>query len=47
MREQMISKISFNLHVLKDEYLQNKTRYQETKGVLMVYFQIIIDSDQK
>ena len=39
----MSSQISFSLHVLKDEYLENKTRYQEIKSILMVYFQIIID----
>ena len=39
----MTSQISFTLPVLKDEYLENKTRYQETKSVSMVYFQIIID----
>ena len=44
----MTSQISFNLHVLKDEYLENKTRYQDidwTKSVSAVYFQIITDGD--
>ena len=45
MREysQMTSQMSFNLHVLKDEYLESKARYQEIKSVSMVYFQIIIE----
>ena len=28
----MTSQINLNLHTLKDEYLENKTRYQETKS---------------
>ena len=39
MREKMISQISFlklNLLPLKDEYLENKTRYWETESVLKV-----------
>ena len=31
--------------ILKDEYLENKTRYQETKRVLTVFLQIIFDWD--
>ena len=41
----MTPQISFNLHVLKDEYLENKIRYQETKSVLTVFLQIIFDCD--
>ena len=33
MPEYMTSQISFSLHVLKDEYLETKTRYQEIKSV--------------
>ena len=33
----MTSQISFNFAILEDEYLENKTRYQETKSVLMVF----------
>ena len=43
MRGWMTSQISFKFAILKDEYLENKTRYRETKSVLMVYFHIIID----
>ena len=40
--------ISFNLHVSKDEYLENKKIDRETEGFLMVYiFKYIIDRDQK
>ena len=43
----MTSQISFSLPVLKDEYLENKTRYWENEWVLMAYFQIIFDWDWK
>ena len=36
-------KIGFNLHVLKDEYLENTTRYHETESVFVVYFQMTFD----
>ena len=34
-RCEMTSQISFSLPVLKDEYLENKTRYRETESVLI------------
>ena len=37
MREKMTSQISFNLLLLKDEYLKNKTRCNETETILNVY----------
>ena len=40
-----ITNYSLSLLVSKDEYLESKTRYQETKCVLMVYFQIIFGYD--
>ena len=36
--DHQVDDISFTLHVLKNEYLESKTRYCETKIVLMVYF---------
>ena len=43
MREKMTSQISFNLLPLKDEYLENKTKYLETESVLKVYIQMLFD----
>ena len=41
MREKMTSQISFNLLPLKDEYLDNKTRYYE--NILEVYIRMMSD----
>ena len=43
MREKMTPQISLNLLSLNDEYLENKTRYKETKNVLKEYIQIMSD----
>ena len=37
MHEKMTSQISFNLLLLKDEYLKNKMRYNETETILKLY----------
>ena len=37
IREKMTSHISSNLLPLKDEYPENKTRYQETESVSIMY----------
>ena len=39
----MTSQISFILLPLKDEYLENKTRYYETTSALKVYIQMMSD----